>query len=193
MAAVDPVTVVEFLREEIARKTGQPARNIDVATLVAIAFAENMGRATGSEIPTDRSNSEGNEPEGSVDRGMWMINSYWHPTVTDECAYDWRCATRYTVDSLVRWDRTDQTSRFGAWTAFKVGNHVTHLPLAWMAVRVADRRADISKLNAAVFDLGEKIQALNTQLEQQSAQTAIATEKIAVARALAEQTVTALA
>ena len=29
----------------------------------------------------------------SVDRGLWQINSRWHPEVSNHCAYDYKCAT----------------------------------------------------------------------------------------------------
>jgi len=31
------------------------------------------------------------------DRGIFQINSYWHPEVSDECAFDIRCATEWTM------------------------------------------------------------------------------------------------
>ena len=31
--------------------------------------------------------------DGSIDRGLFMINSKYHPEVTKECAYDSNCAT----------------------------------------------------------------------------------------------------
>jgi len=32
--------------------------------------------------------------EKGIDRGVWQINSKWHPNVKDECAFDVVCATR---------------------------------------------------------------------------------------------------
>lgn len=29
------------------------------------------------------------------DRGLWQINSRWHPSVTDDMAFNWREATSY--------------------------------------------------------------------------------------------------
>lgn len=31
--------------------------------------------------------------DGSIDRGLWMINNKYHPEVSDECAYDGICST----------------------------------------------------------------------------------------------------
>lgn len=31
------------------------------------------------------------------DRGIFQINDYWHPEVSDECAFDLRCSTEWTM------------------------------------------------------------------------------------------------
>lgn len=36
----------------------------------------------------------------TTDRGVFQINSYWHPEVSDECAYEVDCATRWTIDRI---------------------------------------------------------------------------------------------
>jgi len=36
----------------------------------------------------------------SRDRGLFQINSRWNPDVTDECAFDVRCATNWTIGEL---------------------------------------------------------------------------------------------
>ena len=36
------------------------------------------------------------------DRGLWQINSRWHPEATDEIAFDWRRATFYARGE---WDK----------------------------------------------------------------------------------------
>ena len=30
---------------------------------------------------------------GHWDRGLWMFSKYYHPEVSDDCAYDWHCST----------------------------------------------------------------------------------------------------
>lgn len=39
-------------------------------------------------------NKRGNYPSYSVDRGLYMWNDYWHPEISDECAFSAECATR---------------------------------------------------------------------------------------------------
>src|SRR5690348_16070470 len=45
---------------------------------VAIALAESGCDPSARGVNTD----------GTVDRGLWQINNYWHPDVSDQCAYD---------------------------------------------------------------------------------------------------------
>src|SRR3990167_9284773 len=35
--------------------------------------------------------------DGSLDRGLFMINNVYHSEVSDECAYDWFCSTREAI------------------------------------------------------------------------------------------------
>ena len=35
----------------------------------------------------------------SRDRGLFQINSFWHPDVSDECAFSIECSTLFTIDA----------------------------------------------------------------------------------------------
>src|SRR3990167_60463 len=50
--------------------------------------------------------------DGTLDRGLWMINDYWHPEVSDECAYDWFCSTREAI-------RIQKSRGWGEWVAYR--------------------------------------------------------------------------
>jgi len=50
-----------------------------------------------SSMDPKASNSKGNTPAGSIDRGVFQINNYWHKNISDECAYNVRCSTEYTI------------------------------------------------------------------------------------------------
>ena len=50
--------------------------------------------------------------DGTLDRGLWMINDYWHPEVSDECAYDWFCSTREAI-------RIQKSRGWGEWVAYQ--------------------------------------------------------------------------
>jgi len=38
-----------------------------------------------------------NDKYHSIDRGIFMINSYWHKEVSNLCAYDYKCNTREAI------------------------------------------------------------------------------------------------
>lgn len=52
--------------------------------------------------------------DGTLDRGLWMISNYWHPEVSDECAYDYYCSTIQAIRIFKQrgWDE---------WIAYKHG------------------------------------------------------------------------
>ena len=65
----------------------------NTAYLLALADCE-------SSLDPQNSNSRGNKPKGSVDRGLFMFNSYWRKDVSNACAYDVTCATKKTIEHL---------------------------------------------------------------------------------------------
>lgn len=54
-----------------------------VAAAIAMAESSGVVRAT-NRNPLRK-------PDYSVDRGLFQINSYWHPEVSRRCAFDARC------------------------------------------------------------------------------------------------------
>ena len=55
----------------------------DPVVAVAVEWAEAGGNTDAKHVNTD----------GSIDRGLWQINSRWHPEVTDAQAYDANAST----------------------------------------------------------------------------------------------------
>lgn len=45
-------------------------------------------------------NAKGNFPVGSVDRGAFGINDYWHSEVSDEVAFNLEAATKWTMKRI---------------------------------------------------------------------------------------------
>lgn len=39
----------------------------------------------------------GQNPNPTIDRGLWQINSYWHSEVSNECAFDLECSTKEAI------------------------------------------------------------------------------------------------
>jgi hypothetical protein len=38
--------------------------------------------------------------DGGESRGLWQINKAWHPEVSDACAYDVTCSTRWSLERI---------------------------------------------------------------------------------------------
>jgi len=85
MEKIDP-TVEEQIRQ-IAQEKGFEW----VDYLVRLAKCEN------DTFNPKRINTKNNYPTNSIDRGIFMINDFWHKEVSDECAFDVRCATEWTI------------------------------------------------------------------------------------------------
>jgi len=184
MGKVNTVQVVEHMRElsaGYARRNGtQPALNAQVAMFLAIAYAECFGTRTEHDLRDDLSNSAGNEPAGSVDRGMWMLNSHWWGHVSDACAYDWPCATAAVCERTRGF-----TANQSQWVAYTNGYQV-HLPIAWMAIRVADARARERAAGELLAACNAERERLHGELADVSARAAVLERKIADALPFAE-------
>jgi len=68
---------------QYAQSAGFSGNALD--TIVAIAQCE-------SGLDTNAVNIIGNTPQGSIDRGVMQINSYWHKEVPNTCAFDPMCS-----------------------------------------------------------------------------------------------------
>lgn len=79
--------------EKLIRKIAEEDNFSDPDLLVRIAKAE-------SRLNPKESNPNGNKPAESVDRGLFMINDYWHRNVTDEQAYDPVFSTKWAIKKI---------------------------------------------------------------------------------------------
>lgn len=85
------------------------SEQIDVARkIVAIAKEEgyqnvnyllSLADCESSFVPSNR-NAKNNKPKHSIDRGLYMFNSYWQKSVSDKCAFDLECSTKKTIEYL---------------------------------------------------------------------------------------------
>jgi hypothetical protein len=73
--------------------------------IVKIAYAESGFNTQARLVDAD----------GSIDRGLYQINSYWHSEVSDACSYDAWCATQqaYRISK--------QGTDFSQWTSYEEG------------------------------------------------------------------------
>ena len=67
-------------------------------------------------------------PNGSTDRGLWQINSCWHPSVSKSCAYDAQCNANaaYRISS--------GGANWKPWVAYTNGSYRNYLDAARAAV-----------------------------------------------------------
>lgn len=91
--------------KSLIRKIAEEESFSDASLLIRIAQAE-------SRLNPKNRNAEGNHPSYSVDRGLFMINDYWHKEVTDEQAYDPYFSTRWTIKKI-------RSGGISAWDASK--------------------------------------------------------------------------
>src|SRR3712207_4619802 len=95
-----------------------------LVTAVAVGMGESSCRpgAQNANGPTKGC------PNGSVDRGLWQINSCWHPSVSASCAFDAQCNANaaYRISA--------KGSNFTPWVAYTNGSYRNHLDAARAAV-----------------------------------------------------------
>lgn len=96
-----------------------------IATVaVAVALAESGGVTDGVSAP---------QPLGGRDRGLWRINSRWHPEVSDRCALDPVCSTQQAM-------RISNGGRnWSQWRAFTNGAYQRHMAAARAGVDAGAR------------------------------------------------------
>jgi hypothetical protein len=95
-----------------------------LVTAVAVGMGESACRPDAylSNGPTNSC------PNGSVDRGLWQINSCWHPSVSKSCAYDAQCnaGAAYRISS--------GGANWKPWVAYTNGRYEDYLDDARAAV-----------------------------------------------------------
>jgi Lysozyme like domain len=79
-----------------------------IATAVAVAKAESGFRP---QITNTAGNTHG------IDRGLFQINSYWHPEVSASCALSASCNTRAAARI------SKKATRWSEWWTWKNGKH----------------------------------------------------------------------
>lgn len=105
----------------LALGAGLPRDKLQVAVAVCLAESTGFPGAVNTNPP-------GGEAGGSRDRGLWQINSYWHPDVTDECAFNTQCNAK----AMARISRGG--TAWSAWAAYTNGSYRQFLPRAQAAV-----------------------------------------------------------
>jgi hypothetical protein len=81
---------------------------------VSVSLAESGGDA----------HVQGPNSDGSIDRGLWQLNSRWHPEVQDSCAYDPVCNGKATLRI------SNKGTDFSTWVTFQQGINKKFLTVA---------------------------------------------------------------
>jgi len=114
-----------------------------VSMASAISYAKAAGVACGANLTTagaiamaesslNPSNTSTNGPtsgcpSGSVDRGLWQINSCYHPTVSSTCAFDPACNAK-AMASI-----SSNGTNWSPWSTFKNGAYKKYMGQAQTA------------------------------------------------------------
>lgn len=86
---------VKELIERVAKERGVKYTDY----LYRLATCENK-RHPRDFFDASRTNVQGNFPDTSIDRGLFMINDYWHKEVPDSVAFDPEAALNWTITRI---------------------------------------------------------------------------------------------
>lgn len=89
-----------------------------IVVAIAVAMAES------SCTPRAKNVNEG----GSVDRGLWQMNSRYHSEVSDSCAYQIQC------NANAAWTVSSHGAKWSPWSAYNNGSWKTFLANARAAI-----------------------------------------------------------
>ena len=107
---------------QVASRAGFSGERLVTAVAVGMGESSCRPNAQNANGPTKGC------PNGSVDRGLWQINSCWHPSVSKSCAYDAQCNANaaYRISA--------KGSNFKPWVAYTNGSYRNHVNAARAAV-----------------------------------------------------------
>ena len=103
-----------------------PTKNSHCQIAVAICVAESGGHC-------DATNTAGNTPP-STDRGLWQINDYWHPEVSDTCAYQCSCNGQHALSI------SGGGTNWSPWATYTGGAYKRHMSEAAAACGVVEKK-----------------------------------------------------
>jgi len=84
--------------EEGTEPLSEPSKNQIKITIRSIAKEEGVDPYLAVKVAKCESNLEPNavcfNRNGTRDRGLFQWNDFWHPEISDECAFNVQCSTR---------------------------------------------------------------------------------------------------
>jgi lysozyme-like protein len=120
-AATVPTQAADLCAQTAARASFSGG---SLTTAVAVAMAESACNPAAYHINGPTTGC----PNGSTDRGLWQINSCWHPTVSKTCAYDPQCNANAAYRISAR------GTNFKRWVTYSNGAYRSYLAQAQAAV-----------------------------------------------------------
>ncbi len=105
---------------KLAKDAGVACTGERIAIAVAVAKAE-------SGFRTNATNTAGNAH--GVDRGLWQINSYWHPNVSAACAFSPSCNAKAMANISAK------GTKWSPWWTYVNRKHVPYMASARAAQR----------------------------------------------------------
>ena len=105
---------------KVAHAAGVSCVGERLAIAVAVARAESSFRTT---VTNTAGNTHG------VDRGLWQINSYFHPEVSDACAFSASCNAR-AMARISNYGRS-----WSQWWTYNNGKHYQYMTSSRAAAR----------------------------------------------------------
>ncbi len=100
---------------QLAKDGGIACSGERIALATAVAKAESGFRPT---ITNTAGNAHG------IDRGLWQINSYWHPEVSAACALSASCNARAAARI------SSKGTKWSQWWTYKNGKHLPYMSQA---------------------------------------------------------------
>ncbi len=100
---------------QLAKDGGISCSGERIALATAVARAESGFRA---KITNTAGNAHG------IDRGLWQINSYWHPEVSAACALSASCNARAAARI------SSKGTKWSQWWTYKNGKHLPFMSQA---------------------------------------------------------------
>lgn len=91
------VQILKFLLKDRSKPAAKKETNEEIIRRVALEYGVDVDKAVRVAMCESSLNEKArNEcaPQ-SIDRGLYQINSYWHPEVTDAQAYDPEFSARF--------------------------------------------------------------------------------------------------
>lgn len=118
----EPVFVEAKNRNERVSKTYEN----DIEAYIYEVFGEDGDMAYAIAMCESRLNPKAfndNTTWGGVgrDKGIFQINDYYHPQVSEECVYDYKCNIDYAKELRDSW------GNWNAWSCFKFDMHLQFL------------------------------------------------------------------